>query len=455
MGASPAGIADSAGAAASRRVSGPSCDNLPVDEVAAGEHATESDVAVATPEPVTPADAAPSGPGESRFARITAGWGLPEGALAVLVVAWSIEFIKLPMERFDRWGTFGFDLGIYDQGTWLLSRAKDPFVTIRGLELFGHHANVFLLLLVPFYWLGAGPIFLLVVQVLAQASGAIAVFLLARDLLRSKWAGVVLAAALLLNPTYQWLTWEFFHPDAVAIGPLLFAYWAAREKRWRLFTVAAVLAVLCKEDLAIAVAILGLIVAFRGDEERRDRRRALDRLLLLRDPGAHPRPERHRALLRQLLRRSGQEPDRGRLQLGAPSRQDVASRQREGPQELVLQHVRPVGVRAVARHPRARGRGRRDLHQHRLVVPVHTRLPVPLFGDRRRGERGGDRRGDRLDLEPRQATGPDPGRDAVRRARPPRSSRALPLGCAQYSKHYKDGPGPGTRTRGMPSGRRR
>jgi uncharacterized membrane protein len=257
-----------------------------VDEVAAGEHATDSPEAgvVAEPAPASVPAAAPAAPeapvvdgpsrerpsprGESRFARLTEGWGLPEGVLAILVVAWSIEFIKLPMERFDRWGTFGFDLGIYDQGTWLLSRGKDPFVTIRGLELFGHHANVFLFLLVPFYWLGAGPVFLLVVQVLAQASGAIAVFLLARDLLRSKWAGVVLAAALLLNPTYQWLTWEFFHPDAVAIGPLLFAYWAARGKRWRWFTVAAVLAILCKEDLAIAIAILGIIVAFRGDRKR-------------------------------------------------------------------------------------------------------------------------------------------------------------------------------------------
>ena len=193
---------------------------------------------------------------------------VPEGVLAFLVALWSYEFIHLPMLRYDRFGTFGFDLGIYDQGTWLLSRAKDPFVTIRGLELFGHHASIFLFLLVPFYWLGGGPIFLLVVQVLAQASGAVAVFLLARDLLRSKWAGVALAAALLLNPTYQWLAWEFFHPDAVAIGPLLFAYWAARNQRWRVFTVAAVLAVLCKEDFALAVAALGVVMAFRGERKR-------------------------------------------------------------------------------------------------------------------------------------------------------------------------------------------
>jgi uncharacterized membrane protein len=195
-------------------------------------------------------------------------WGLPEVVLGALVALWSFEFIRLPMLRYDHFGTFGFDLGIYDQGTWLLSRGNDPFVTIRGLELFGHHANVFLLLLAPFYWLGAGPIFLLVVQVVAQASGAIAVFLLARDLLRSKWAGVALGAALLLNPTYQWLTWEFFHPDAVAIGPLLFAYWAARNRRWRWFTVAAVLAVICKEDAALAMAALGVIIVFQGDRRR-------------------------------------------------------------------------------------------------------------------------------------------------------------------------------------------
>jgi len=41
-------------------------------------------------------------------------------------------------------------------------------------------------LFVPFYWLGAGPLFLLSAQVVVQASGAIAVYLLARDRLGVK-----------------------------------------------------------------------------------------------------------------------------------------------------------------------------------------------------------------------------------------------------------------------------
>ena len=184
--------------------------------------------------------------------------------LGAMVVAWSLVFVVLGVIRHERFATFSFDLGIYDQAVWLLSRFHDPFVTVRGLEFFGHHVNPVLLLLVPFYWLGAGPLFLLSAQVVAQASGAIAIFLLARDRLHDRWLAVAMAAVLLLNPTYQWLTWEFFHPDALAIAPLLFAYWAARTERWKWFVLFAVLAAACKEDVVLAIAVVGVLIAVRG-----------------------------------------------------------------------------------------------------------------------------------------------------------------------------------------------
>lgn len=186
-------------------------------------------------------------------------------ALAVMILVWSLVFIFLGAQRHDRFGTYGFDLGIYDQAIWLLSRFKTPFITLRGLDFWGTHANPILVLFVPFYWLGAGPRFLLVAQVASQAAGAVAVFLLARDLFKARWPAVAMAGVLLLNPTYQYLPWEFFHPDALALGPLLFAYWAARTRRWRWFALSAVLAVATKEDVALAVTVLGVLIAVRGD----------------------------------------------------------------------------------------------------------------------------------------------------------------------------------------------
>jgi uncharacterized membrane protein len=188
----------------------------------------------------------------------------PAWVLGALAVVWFGVFYELGTLRHDRFGTFGFDLGIYDQGTWLVSQGLDPFVTVRGIDLFGHHMNVVLLAVAPLYRLGGGTDLLLALQLASQAAGAAAVFLLARDRTASRWVGVALGAVLLLNPTYQYLAWEYFHPDALAIAPLLFAYWAARERRWGWFTVAAVLAVACKEDVALAVLVIGLLVVLRG-----------------------------------------------------------------------------------------------------------------------------------------------------------------------------------------------
>lgn len=186
--------------------------------------------------------------------------------LAGAILVWSLVFVYLGWIRHTRYGTFAFDLGIYDQGTYLLSRLEEPFVTVRGLHLFGHHANFILVLFAPFYRLGiGGPIFLLVVQVAAQASGAVAIYLLAKERLADRWLAVVLGVVLLLHPSFQLQVLHFFHPDSLAIGPVLFAYWAARTERWRWFTVAAILAVACKEDVALVMAVLGGLVFVRGN----------------------------------------------------------------------------------------------------------------------------------------------------------------------------------------------
>src|SRR4051812_39506613 len=60
--------------------------------------------------------------------------------LAFAVALWVIVFFRVASLRHDRYGTFGFDLGIYDQATWLLAFFHRPFITVRGLDVFGHHA---------------------------------------------------------------------------------------------------------------------------------------------------------------------------------------------------------------------------------------------------------------------------------------------------------------------------
>jgi len=193
-------------------------------------------------------------------------WSRPRpelGVLAGLVGLYVAVFGTLTWRQQSNFGTFGFDMGIYDQGIWLLSRFRRPFVTVRGLNYFGHHVNVLTVLFIPAYWLGAGPHFLYAVETVWMALGALPVWLLARDRLGDGWLALPLAGAFLLYPSLEWINWWHFHPDALIITPLLFAYWLATRRRWGWFATAAATALLAKEDASLALVVLGVLVALR------------------------------------------------------------------------------------------------------------------------------------------------------------------------------------------------
>ena len=182
--------------------------------------------------------------------------------LTAAIAVWIAVFSVLVWRRHVLFGTIDFDLGIHDQSIWLLSRGH-WFTTVRGLPIFGHHASFGYFLLVPFYWLGAGPQFLNLFQVVVLALGAIPLYLLARDRLVSPWAALVPAVVWLLQPSVQWFAWETFHPEVIAIVPVMCAYLAAERKHIGWYWVWIALAIVWKEDLALVVIGLGLLYLIR------------------------------------------------------------------------------------------------------------------------------------------------------------------------------------------------
>ncbi len=95
------------------------------------------------------------------------------GLLGAMVALYVAVFGFLSWRSQSQYFTYGFDIGIHDQAIWLAAHGKPMFDTVRGLSYFGENVNLVSLALVPFYWLGAGPHFLIVVNTLALARGAI------------------------------------------------------------------------------------------------------------------------------------------------------------------------------------------------------------------------------------------------------------------------------------------
>src|SRR4051795_13037064 len=112
---------------------------------------------------------------ESRGARsASAGMIVPRarsGLCGVAVAAvGAVALAALAILRHDRYGSGGFDLGIFDQQVWSYAHFRvGPNTVKRTHDLLGDHFHPILVLLAPLYWLWDDVRALLVAQAVLLA----------------------------------------------------------------------------------------------------------------------------------------------------------------------------------------------------------------------------------------------------------------------------------------------
>jgi uncharacterized membrane protein len=181
--------------------------------------------------------------------------------LGLAIGAFASGFGTLSVLRHRSFETGRFDLGNMVQAVWSTAHGDPLAVTnLAGEQTsrLASHVDPILLLFAPLWIVWPSPSLLLVSQSLLLALGALPVFWLARKHLGSERTALGFALAYLLYPATQWVALADFHPVALACPFLLFAFWYLDEHRLAPFAVFAVLAAATKEELALAVAGLGV-----------------------------------------------------------------------------------------------------------------------------------------------------------------------------------------------------
>lgn len=185
----------------------------------------------------------------------------PRVVVAGLVVVYAAVFIPLSLLRHRGFFTARYDLGNMTQAVWSaahgeLFRVSDP----DGLRVsrLGAHVDPILGLFAPLWRIWPHPEMLLVVQALVVATMAVPAYLLARRWLGDERLAVAFAAVALLLPAVQWATLFDFHAVTLAAPLLLWCIWAAVAGRYVTLAVLAVLAALTKEQVGLALFVLGL-----------------------------------------------------------------------------------------------------------------------------------------------------------------------------------------------------
>jgi uncharacterized membrane protein len=183
-------------------------------------------------------------------------------AHAAFIATWAIW-------SHQRFGTYGFDLGQYDNvfactlhGRWLAM----PALGLGGQnwgDITSNHADLAVFYLLGLYALKPGAVTLLVMQAVFVAGAAIPLYLFARSRLSPAVAFAVGLAWLLYAPLHGALLYDY-HPQLIAVALVVCAIAAVEYRRYRLYWVFFVLAILCREDVSIGLAALGLYLLLSG-----------------------------------------------------------------------------------------------------------------------------------------------------------------------------------------------
>ncbi len=223
----------------------------------------------------------------------------PQVALGLLMVAYVAIFGTLSLRRHQNLHTNALDLGYTDQAVWNTLHGR-PFrfstyldaafrldIPIQDFRepgiLLGYHVEPMLAAIAPLYLLHDGPETLLWLQTVAIALGAFPVYLIARRRFTqqerdrtspstphpspftvhvSRWLPFAFVFLYLLSPSLEAANLSDFHAVALSPALLLAAFYCLETDRPWAFAAFAFLAMMCKEEVGLLVAMMGLWAAF-------------------------------------------------------------------------------------------------------------------------------------------------------------------------------------------------
>jgi uncharacterized membrane protein len=186
--------------------------------------------------------------------------------LGILICIYILYFTTTSFLRYDNFYTGRYDLGNMDQTVWntingrIFQTSSDSGQIISRLSA---HADFILILLSPFYLLWSNPKTLLLIQTVILGLGAVFVFLITKEVLRSKNFALAFGFLFLANPGVQYVNLYDFHAVSLATTFLLASFYFLIKRRYFLLVLSLILSGITKEQVWIVTAFFGIPLLFQ------------------------------------------------------------------------------------------------------------------------------------------------------------------------------------------------
>ncbi|MFZ5800565.1 MAG: DUF2079 domain-containing protein [Candidatus Omnitrophota bacterium] len=182
------------------------------------------------------------------------------------ILIYVLLFSFLSFQKYRAFEYHDFDLAAHTQTLWSIVRGS-LYCSILGVDFLGNHCHFILFLIAPVFALFSHPLTILFLQSLALGLTAWPIYLIAKDRLDAKlgWLTVFLY---LIYPALAYANLYEFHPTAFATFFLAMTLLFFLRNNFTGFCLFMVLSLLCQENIAFGVFMIGIWAIFLKQSRR-------------------------------------------------------------------------------------------------------------------------------------------------------------------------------------------
>src|SRR5467141_827366 len=200
--------------------------------------------------------------------RAEAWWAFPAVPLLAAAIAFTWT-LRGELQRIYGMTGSAWDLAYDQQVIWNISQGQGFYTSFARANFLGIHLELIFTVLAAVERFWPSPTVLLIFSSAGLAATAPAAYLFFRALLpadraASPWLAIALAA-----PIPFWAAIDLFDPENIALPLALLAAWAGLRGHRTAMWILCVLVLMCKEDQAYTVAIIGILMGAYGAPEIR------------------------------------------------------------------------------------------------------------------------------------------------------------------------------------------
>jgi len=159
------------------------------------------------------------------------------------------------MLKFYTFAYDDFDLAHHDQMVWNLLHGR-IYNSILGIDFLGNHVHFLTFLIAPIYYFFQHPLFLLFLQTIFLAAGAIPLYHLSRLYLDEELS-VFVGLVYLFYPALGYVNLFEFHPTCFACFFLFCCAYYFYRQEFMAFNIFMLLSLLCQENMALIFLMWG------------------------------------------------------------------------------------------------------------------------------------------------------------------------------------------------------